>query len=46
MQNLCLWSSAPAQWLEDADKDEDDHDNDDDDDYAKTYRPFKNSCNN
>ena len=37
MQNLCLWSPAPAQQLEgvddDNDDDDDDDDNDDDDDY-------------
>ena len=33
MQYLCLWSTAPAQWLEGVDKDEDDDYNDDD--YAK-----------
>ena len=39
MQNLCLWSPAPAQQLEgvDDENDDDDDDNDDDDYYYYYY---------
>ena len=33
MQNLCLWSPAPAQQLEGVDDDDDDDDDDDNDYY-------------
>ena len=37
MQNLCLWSPAPAQQLEGVDDDNNDGDDDDDDDDDDDY---------